>query len=239
LNTTLAPTDLTIVQAFIYAVYYQLPLEALQRNMSIPFTDVFFTSSLITTTTNFTQSFSLNGQQVKRLFLLADKSDANTYRQILGDYQSNFIDNTGAYLQLQLKYLDEQYWTENIICDTESFHYTNDCGKYGFNCQVGQYTIPDGTGYLNAGNVPTTGQSYRTRARGGLNMILINFGKVPYSHPLIDVPEMKTTTMDNHPVQVLLRVQSAANNMNNITLNTHAELQKMLVLGFGSAITVN
>jgi hypothetical protein len=233
-------TSLIIQNAFIYGVYYQMPLESLQRNMAIPFTDVFYTSSLITTTTNFTQSFSLNGQKLKRLFILADKTDAPSYRNLLGDYQSQFIDSSGAYLQLQVKYLDEQYFTENIVCDTELFNYTNDCGKYGFVCQVGQFTSSDGTGYLSSTNFSTLiAQNYRTRVSGGLNMVMLNFGKVPYSHPLIDLPEMKTVTIDNHPIQILLRVQDSANNINNINLNTHAELHKQLVLGIGSALTVN
>jgi len=232
------PTDLTITNSFVYGVYYQLPIEALQRNASLPFTDVFYVSSLINGQKTATQSFSLNGQKTKRLLMLASKSSADQFQAALGDYASTFIDNTGAPLELQLKYLDEQYWTENILTDTIAFNYTNDCGKFGFLCQMGQFTFVDGA-YLSAGNIPQTVIGYDDTVQGGLNMMCVNFGKVPYSHPLIERPEMQSVTMDNQPVQVLLRVQDAANSMNDITLHTHAELMKQLVLGIGTGIVVN
>jgi hypothetical protein len=234
LATTLAPTALNLDSNFVYGIYYSLPLESLQRAVEIPFTDVFFTQSLFTAQQQATQSFSLNNQKAKRMFVMSQ--DALGVSNLSGNYYSFFEDSGNQYLQLQIKYLDEQYWTENILMNSMMYLYTNDCGKYGFLCHVGKFSVGD-TAYLQNATVPQTGTNYQNQA-GTLNILGVNFGRVPYSHPLIDDPSMCCITMDNHPVQLLFRVQNAANTITK-TIFTHVELQKVLRLGLNASLVVD
>jgi len=234
LYTTLVPTALNLDSSFIYGVYYSMPLENLERAVEIPFTDIFFTQSNFTGQATANQSFSLNNQKVKRIFFMAN--DGSSVSNLMGGYVSSFIDSGNAALQIQLKYLDQQYWTENILADTMMYNYTNDCGKFGYLCHVGQFALED-IGFLSPATVPQTGTLFNVTS-GTLNVLAVNFGAVPYSHPLSEDPTLSTTTMDNHPVQLLLRVNAAGNTIGRV-IQTHAELQKVLQLGLGSALVVN
>jgi len=240
------PTALNINMnnSFIYAVYYSIPNESLPKSVSIPYTDLMTANlSIPINTANATQSITLDKQRVKRVFLLLRPDANNGNQELLGAYNSFYSDVSNIPITLQVKYNDEQYFTEPVnMGDAVGYSYTNDCGTYGFVVQTGQYAYNDGN-FLNPAVVPIANaptNTYRVSVSGKNNLMALNFGKVPYSHPLIMDNENKFTMFDNYPLQILLKSQTNANLVSaQSTQILHAEIMRVLVLGLNQALVIN
>jgi len=237
LTTTNIPTALNLVTAntYIYGVYYQMDFANAVSSVNLPFTDVFFTSQSFSAVGSANMSWTLANNRVKKIYAIAQTAND----PILGGYNSSFIDSGSVSLTAQLRYNDNQYFTEPVPMDASAYQYLSECGKHGFQLQVGRYTISDQNFLSNYTFSPTSGQVSRN-AGGDQNILGLNFGKVPCDSVLYEMSDdMKNQVMDTNPIILQLRPQVSANTITKNVL-VHVELMKVLNMGVGNrSVMVN
>lgn len=237
LTTSALPTALNLQSSntYIYGVFYQMDFANAMPAVNLPYTDIFFTSQSFSASGSGNMSWSLSNMKVKKIYAMAQTAND----PVLGGYNSSFLDSGNVPLSVQLRYNDNQYWTEPVPMDASAYQYLNECGKNGFHILEGRYTLSD-QGFLSNYLFSPVSASTSRSASGDQNICGISFGKCPADCILYDMSdEMRSEIFDTNPVIFQLRPQVAGNTITKNVL-VHTELSKILSLAVGNrSIMVN
>lgn len=235
INTTNLPTALNLVSSntYVYGVYYMLQSPALLAEILLPYTDVFFTSQSFSAVNSANMSWTLANNRVKKIYAMAQTGNDN----LLGGYNSSFIDSGNVAITAQMRYNDNTYWTEPIVMDGSAYQYLSECGKHGFPILQGRYTISD-SGFLSNFVFSLQSAEISRNASGDQNILGINMGKVPSDCFLYDMSgDMQSQVFDTNPVILQLKAQTTGTITKNVLV--HAELSKVLALSVRGSVMVN